>query len=114
MTCFLYRCDNPAYTTEELVHQLITARARVLVSHPDSLDTALSAARQSGIAADHIFLMDELRAPNPIPFPTISDLAKEGLAKPTSFTERKLSPGESKTKLAFLSFSSGTTGKPKV
>ena len=31
-----------------------------------------------------------------------------------SFEERKLEPGEAKTKLAFLNFSSGTTGKPKV
>ncbi|KAL5494984.1 hypothetical protein ACEPAI_446 [Sanghuangporus weigelae] len=107
-------CANPAYTIEELVHQLKTAKAFVLVSHPDSLDTALSAARQSGIAVDHIVLMDELRAPNPIPFPSVSDLVKEGLARPSSYTERKLNPGESKAKLAFLSFSSGTTGQPKA
>ena len=30
------------------------------------------------------------------------------------FVERHLKPGEGKTKLAFLSFSSGTTGNPKV
>lgn len=42
------------------------------------------------------------------------DLVEEGLARPTSFVERTLAPGEAKTKLAFLSCSSGTTGKPKV
>lgn len=31
-----------------------------------------------------------------------------------AYTERALRPGEGKTKLAFLSFSSGTTGKPKA
>ncbi|EJD03682.1 phenylacetyl-CoA ligase [Fomitiporia mediterranea MF3/22] len=107
-------CANPSYTADELVHQLITTKAFVMVSHPDSLPTALAAARQAGLAADHIFLMDELKAKTPIPYPTISDLVKEGLSQPTSFKERRLAPGEGKTKLAFLSFSSGTTGKPKA
>ncbi|EJD03679.1 acetyl-CoA synthetase-like protein [Fomitiporia mediterranea MF3/22] len=107
-------CANPSYTADELLHQLVAAKAFVMVAHPDCLPTALAAARQAGLAADHIFLMDELRAKVPIPFPTISDLVKEGLSKPTCFVERRLAPGEGKTKLAFLSFSSGTTGKPKA
>ena len=110
----ILRCANPAYTVDELVHQLRTTKAFVLVSHPGSLPTALDAARQAGLAADHIFLIDELHSKSPIPLPTISDLVGEGLGKPATFTERRLAPGEAKTKLAFLSFSSGTTGRPKV
>jgi 4-coumarate--CoA ligase len=45
---------------------------------------------------------------------TVETLVTQGLASPPRFTERKLRSGEGKTKVAFLSFSSGTTGKPKV
>lgn len=44
----------------------------------------------------------------------MDDLIADGLRKVISYTERRLGPGEGKTKLAFLSFSSGTTGKPKA
>jgi len=42
------------------------------------------------------------------------DLVKEGLAQEIKFRERLLRPGEGKTKVAFMCFSSGTTGRPKV
>lgn len=108
------RCANPSYTVEELVHQLVTASALLVISHPDFIDTALAAARQCGISADHIVLMDKPAFTGPIPYTTVAELVGEGLTLPSSFTERKLVPGEGKTKLAFLSFSSGTTGKPKA
>ncbi|QRV97648.1 AMP binding enzyme [Ceratobasidium sp. AG-Ba] len=41
-------------------------------------------------------------------------LINEGLASAKSFEEKQLAPGENKTKVAFYSFSSGTTGKPKA
>lgn len=107
-------CANPAYTPEELAYQLTITKAFILIVHPDSLETALTAARQTALAADHIFLIDELKFKSPIPLPTISSLVKDGLLNPLSFNERKLAPGEGKTKIAYLSFSSGTTGKPKV
>ncbi|KAI5124184.1 hypothetical protein M0805_000989 [Coniferiporia weirii] len=107
-------CANPAYTVDELVHQLTTAKVFLIISHPGSIDTALAAARKCGISADNVVLMDSLASEGPIRYPTVSELVNEGLALPTSFAERKLSPGEGKTKLAFLSFSSGTTGRPKA
>ena len=45
---------------------------------------------------------------------SVDDLVKLGSESERVFEERKLLPGEAKTKLAFLNFSSGTTGKPKV
>ena len=108
------RCANPAYTPDELSHQLTTAKAHVLIVHPVCLESALLAARSVNLAADHIVLMDTPDTKSSIPFPTVSDLVNEGLSNYASFTERHLTPGEAKTKLAFLSFSSGTTGKPKV
>lgn len=50
-------------------------------------------------------------------YTTVSQLVDEGLRlskQGKRFEELKLKPGEAKTKLAFLSFSSGTTGRPKV
>lgn len=45
-------------------------------------------------------------------YPTIGSLVTFGMSLPP-FSQRTLNPGEAKTKLAFLSFSSGTTGLPK-
>ena len=41
-------------------------------------------------------------------------MVAEGLSKQPTFEERKLQPGEAKTKIALLNFSSGTTGRPKA
>ncbi len=48
------------------------------------------------------------------PYVTLDSLVHEGLPKPPAFVERKLNRGEARTKLALLSFSSGTTGRPKA
>lgn len=45
---------------------------------------------------------------------TVQNVIDEGLAGTSAFQERVLRPGEGRTKVAFLNFSSGTTGKPKV
>ena len=46
--------------------------------------------------------------------PDVHEFITYGLAHRPNFVERRLRPGEGRTKIAFLSFSSGTTGKPKV
>jgi acyl-CoA synthetase (AMP-forming)/AMP-acid ligase II len=103
---------NPSYTTEELVYQLSTTKSCLVFAHPSSLDTALSAARIAGISVDRIVLFDSdakisLQT-------TIHQLVILGLSKEPSFSEKQLSQGEAKTKLAFFSFSSGTTGRSKA
>jgi len=75
----------------------------------------LEAARAAGLPSDRIIVLDaQADASSTSLYPTISSLVDEGLAQQTTFVERRLKPGEGKTKLAFLSFSSGTTGKPKA
>ena len=44
----------------------------------------------------------------------VEALIQEGLRMDQRFVEHKLKPGESKSKIAFLNFSSGTIGKPRV
>ena len=105
---------NPSYTTDELVYQLTLAEATLLVAHSTSLDTAVEAARVAGLSPNRIVVID---SSTPTSFPglvTLGELIDAGHAKPINFPELKLRPGEAKTALAFLCFSSGTTGKPKA
>ncbi|KAF8922125.1 amp dependent CoA ligase [Mucidula mucida] len=86
---------NPSYTHDELRHQLETAKAGMIIVHPSFFATALKAARSIGIAENRIILMEGSRNNA-----TIDSLVA-------------FAPGEAKTKIALLSFSSGTTGKAK-
>ncbi|KAI0937764.1 hypothetical protein AcW1_003837 [Taiwanofungus camphoratus] len=105
---------NPSYTADELVHQLKTTSAKVIIVHPWTYAVASAAARVAGIPPDCIVLLESSLEFKSAPHATVPAIIKEGLAKPQSFTERRLQPGESKRKVAFLSFSSGTTGLPKA
>ncbi|KAF8840771.1 phenylacetyl-CoA ligase [Paxillus ammoniavirescens] len=104
---------NPLFTTAELVYQIEATKATVVITHPDSLPVALSAARETGLHSDRIVMFDTGSCKN-LQTDTVETLITQGLASPPRFTERKLRSGEGKTKVAFLSFSSGTTGKPKA
>jgi 4-coumarate--CoA ligase len=110
----IHSTANPAYTADELHYQLTTVKTSLLLVHPDVVDTAQVAAKKAGLSVDRVVLFECL--PNSIPasHPTFQDLITEGLSKDISFVEKRLAPGEAKTKLAVLCFSSGTTGRPKV
>ena len=112
---FLHSGANPAYTSEELAYQLSVTKATVLIVHPDALEGAVAAARQVGIPFDRVIPLDAIHGQRSSTVaPDLHQLIAYGLAHPPHFVERRLRPGEGKTKVAFLSFSSGTTGKPKV
>lgn len=102
---------NPSYTVDELIHQLQTANANAIIVYSTFLPTIIEAARAVGIPKDRIILID---GPSNSTHVSVENLIEYGNSKPMNFIERKLNPGESKTKLAFLSFSSGTTGKAKA
>ncbi|KAH9927929.1 amp dependent CoA ligase [Epithele typhae] len=102
---------NPAYTAEELEYQLGATSARLLIAHPGSLPVALDAAARAGLAPQRVVVFD------PVPSSKHTDvqaLIAEGNMRAQTFIERRLAPGEGRQKLAFLSFSSGTTGRPKA
>jgi 4-coumarate--CoA ligase len=113
MCSFTFSTANPAYTADELLYQLELTRARVILTHSASLDTAKKAASDAGIPPSHIALID-----SPTGYTgqhaSLSTLVADGLNKLPTFEERKLAPGEGKTKIALLNFSSGTTGRPKA
>ncbi|KAG6832521.1 hypothetical protein H0H92_000150 [Tricholoma furcatifolium] len=105
---------NPAYKGDELVHQLRTSKASLLIIHPAFLSTAKAAAKEVGLSDDRIvFIEPPLRKPVSSHL-TFDELVKYGLSIPKSYADIRFKSGEAKTTIAFLSFSSGTTGKPKA
>lgn len=104
---------NPNYTADELLYQLQLTSACAILSHSGSIATAEEACRLAGIPSDRIALLDSPEGYSG-PYPTLERLVQDGLSKHPQFVERRLAPGEGKTKLALLNFSSGTTGRPKA
>ncbi|KAG9315614.1 hypothetical protein JVU11DRAFT_3256 [Chiua virens] len=102
---------NPAYTASELLHQLELSKATLVICGSGSLNTAVSAARQAGLQESRVVVFDEVPGGAHV---SVEALVQEGLRMKQCFVEPRLKPGEAKTKLAFLNFSSGTTGKPKA
>lgn len=104
---------NPSYNPAELQHQLQLSKSCLMFVHSTCLGNAIEAAKLVGMETGRIVLLDGAGGENK-GIRTLESLIQEGLAHEPSFIERKLQPGESKTKLSYLCFSSGTTGKPKV
>lgn len=104
---------NPLFTVDELVYQINTVKAALIITHPDSLSVALASAHAAGVSADRVILFD-VEGADTTQRVTVQVLVSQGLTSALNFTERKLAPGEGKTKVAFLNFSSGTTGRPKA
>ena len=87
----------------------------LVVTMPECLETAEKAAKSTGIPSDRIVLFNVPSEADALDhYVTVDELVTLGTEKKSDFQERKLGPGEAKTKLAFLSFSSGTTGNPKA
>jgi hypothetical protein len=94
---------------EELLHQIRISKASLLIIHPAFLDIARLAARAAGISDDRIVFIEK---PTRLVqgHTSLEDLIELGTSKAVNFSEPQFRPGEAKTTLAFLSFSSGTTG----
>ncbi|KAG5651176.1 hypothetical protein H0H81_009583 [Sphagnurus paluster] len=109
-------CSNPSFTAGELCQQLKISKANLIIGHSSNIDVVFSAARLADISPKRIILIDQSKslshhAPR---IPNISDLIQLGSKQKLDFQECVLDPGEGKRKIALLSWSSGTTGKPKV
>ncbi|CAO0803412.1 unnamed protein product [Mucor circinelloides] len=98
---------NPAFNAQELEKLLVMSRAKYLIAHSFNLDKALEAAKSVGIPVSNVWCIDndpKKRAKH----------WKEVLANSTEEADPiKYTAAECKNTLAYLCFSSGTTGPPK-
>lgn len=97
---------NPSYTANELVHQMKDSGARACVVHPSLLPIALEAAQTVGIPRDAVFCFEGKEQEGVKPWESVLS------SKEIGFTRTKAVKPE--TDLAYLVYSSGTTGLAKV
>jgi acyl-CoA synthetase (AMP-forming)/AMP-acid ligase II len=98
---------NPAYTVDELAFQLKNSGAKALITQMALLPVATAAAKQAGITEDRIILIGDDRDPQ-ARFKHFSSI--RNISGATRYRKTKVNPA---TDLAFLVYSSGTTGVPK-
>jgi long-subunit acyl-CoA synthetase (AMP-forming) len=96
---------NPSYTVDELAYQLTDAGAKAIATIVDLLPTVTQAAEKVGIPKDRIIVIGDKRSREFRHWREIIDPS-------TSVKWRRMKLNPSKD-LAFLSYSSGTTGYPK-
>ncbi|KAL9716547.1 hypothetical protein Ac2012v2_000995 [Leucoagaricus gongylophorus] len=102
---------NPNYTLDELVHLITLTKCTLVIAHPACQKTILAAAQVTGLPHSRIMFLRDAPSNH---FSTVDSLIALGESSPERFQERQLSRGEAREALAFLSLSSGTTGKPKA
>lgn len=98
---------NPGYTADELAFQLKDSGAKALVTQKPFIATAKKAALKAGIPEDRIILMGDERDPEGR---TKHFTSIRNISGATRYRRTKVNPAED---LAFLVYSSGTTGHPK-
>ncbi|KAF9890638.1 hypothetical protein FE257_005769 [Aspergillus nanangensis] len=96
---------NPAYTVNEFAFQLKNSGARALITQVAHLKVARAAAKQVGIPESRIILIGDERDPDGKIKHFTSIFHSSG-----NFGKAKINPEQD---LAFLVYSSGTTGLPK-
>jgi acyl-CoA synthetase (AMP-forming)/AMP-acid ligase II len=102
---------NVAYSAAELEHQLKTSGAKALFTCAPVLKDALKAAKASGIPEDKVFILDIPGFDNPRGFKTVDDLIEFGRSLP-ELEPLRWSKGQGARQVAFLCYSSGTSGLP--
>jgi 4-coumarate--CoA ligase len=104
--CSINSGANPEYTTPELLYQLTSSKASLIFvwPEPDFVDKALKAAKEAGIPTDRVILIASSTSSLDPGLTTLEDLVRMGAEQPIGFREPQI---DARTKLAFLSYSSG-------
>lgn len=97
---------NPNYTANELAYQLETTGAKVLFAHPVNIQVALEAAKLVGLPKSNILVFGDKPINDILNYKQV--LLGERRAVPVEFA-----PEELEDTVAYLCFSSGTTGRSK-
>ncbi|KAM5347280.1 hypothetical protein ACJ41O_010285 [Fusarium nematophilum] len=104
---------SAAYSSSELEHQLRSSGAKALFTCVPLLETALKAARGAGIPEKNIFILPMADVSSPPNFRTIDNLVSEGKPLPP-VPVSKWTRGQGARQVAYLCYSSGTSGLPKA
>ena len=107
---------NAAYSEDELAYQLKSSGAKALFTCVPLLPISIAAAAKSGIPRNRIYLLDLPRQAcngktSPPEFKTVNQLIKDGIQLPP-LEKLKWVKGQGTTQVAFLCYSSGTSGLP--
>ncbi|CAJ2503683.1 Uu.00g110770.m01.CDS01 [Anthostomella pinea] len=103
---------NAMYSAAELEHQLKSSGAKALITCLPLLETALKASRACNIPDDKVFLLEMPGPTKDVPFKTVNDLIKEAKSLP-ELEPLIWSKGQGARQVAYLCYSSGTSGLPK-
>lgn len=96
---------NPAYSAAELAFQLKNSESKAIVTQPALLETAFEAAKIAGICRDRVLVMGEEKCADAQHF---TDFIHQASRIP-KVRRRVQLPSD----LAYIPYSSGTTGLPK-
>ncbi|KAI9272043.1 hypothetical protein EDC94DRAFT_644776 [Helicostylum pulchrum] len=97
---------NPAYTSTELAYQLEKTNAKILIVHEANVEMAVKAADMVGLSRSRVFVFGKNQVQGIAPWSQVF----MGERRATLIT---LTAQEAKEVVAYLCFSSGTTGKSK-
>ncbi|KAJ9155446.1 Acetyl-CoA synthetase-like protein [Pleurostoma richardsiae] len=104
---------NAVYSAAELGHQLKSSGATALFTCIPLLETAVRAAKASGIPESKVFIMGIPGFEDKPPFVTVENLIVEGVKLP-ALDRLRWGKGQGARQPAFLCYSSGTSGLPKA
>jgi len=99
---------NPGYTVPELTYQLRDSTAKLVIAHWSAISTVKQACQEVGIPPSRILILGAQHDPSGTLKHWTSLKPSPSAIKTT--TQAQISP---KSDLAFLVYSSGTTGRPK-
>jgi acyl-CoA synthetase (AMP-forming)/AMP-acid ligase II len=104
---------NSSYTPSELSHQIEVSGAEILLVGSDLVGVAREAAKERGLKEDKIYVLPGVDGKVVVPqglrsYVQLQDIEGGQTFQPVQFTEE-----QTRTRVAYLPFSSGTTGKGK-
>ena len=105
-----YTGSNPSYTSFELNHHIRVSQAQFLFTEPAMLATTLQSAEDCAIPGSRVFTFETRDQPSVPGQNSWKQLFEHGEADWLTFDK----PGQAKSTISTLAFTSGTTGFPKA